>query len=77
MRRSRINKLWKIVINVRFLCWSLYSVFLFNYMVVSSVLFNWLIPWRWVEAIVWLVCYVIVLFKSVIKYDDFLNKNGI
>jgi len=71
------NKIWQTIKTKRFLYALLYAVLLLAYMTGSSAFFNWLIPWRGLEVLIWFICFAIVLFKSGIAYANFLERHGI
>lgn len=57
----------------RFLYALLYGLFILTYMKGSLIVIELIIPWRGLCALVWFICFVIVLFKSGIAYANLIE----
>lgn len=69
------NKIWRTIKTKRFLYALLTSVLLFGFAVGSSRFWEWLIPWRPLEIVVWFVIYFGLLAIVMINFDKWYDKH--
>jgi hypothetical protein len=69
------NKLRKTIKNRRFLYALLTAVIMYAFAVGSSILWQYLIPWRPLEIVVWFVVYFGLLAVVLWNWDDWFGKH--
>lgn len=69
------NKIWQTIKTRRFLYALLTAVLLMAYAVGSARLWQWLIPWRLLEIIVWFVAFFIVAAYTMIYSSEWIDKH--
>lgn len=58
----------------RFTCALLTAVLLYAFAVGSAHFWQWLIPYRWVEVIIWVVVYFTLLGYVLLYWDKWYDK---
>ena len=66
--------IWQILKSKHFLYSLLTGVFIQIFAIVSARLWQWLIPWRWLQIIVWVVVYGYVFYKTILIVTKWINK---
>lgn len=70
-----MNKFWKTVKSRRFLYALLTAMLLYGFAVGSARFWQWLIPWRLVEILIWAAVYFTLLGYTLLHWDDWYDKH--
>lgn len=69
------NKIWQNIKTKRFLSALLTAVLLYGFAVGSAQFWQWLIPWRWLEVVMWASVYFTLLGYVLLRWDEWYDKH--
>jgi hypothetical protein len=69
------TKIWQNIKTKRFLYALLTAVLLNSFAVGSAQFWQWLIPWRLAEILIWAAAYFTLLAYILLRWDDWCDKH--